>query len=110
MDWRLKLLPVLLCLCVAAPLGLAQTPSSHKPGEVFRDCPDCAEMVVVPEGEFDMGSTETPVEQPAHHVVIANPFAIGRREVTFAEWDSCVAAGGANTDPAIMAGGARTGR
>ena len=36
-------------------------------------------MVVVPEGEFDMGSTETPVEQPAHHVVIANPFAIGIR-------------------------------
>ena len=94
MDWRLKLLPVLFCLLVAAPLACAQTPTVHKPGEVFRDCPDCSEMVVVPDGEFDMGSTESPTEQPAHRVTIASPFAIGRREVTFAEWDSCVAAGG----------------
>jgi formylglycine-generating enzyme required for sulfatase activity len=99
MDWRLKFLPVLFCLWVAAPLAWAQTPTAHKPGEVFRDCPDCAEMVVVPDGEFDMGSTETPVEQPAHHVTIANPFAIGRREVTFAEWDLCVAAGGCKYRP-----------
>jgi formylglycine-generating enzyme required for sulfatase activity len=64
-----------------------------QPGEVFRDCPDCGEMVVVPAGEFDMGSTETAYEKPQHHVTVANPFAIGRREVTFAEWDLCVAAG-----------------
>src|SRR6478752_5205078 len=35
-----------------------------EPGEVFRDCADCAEMVVVPPGEFDMGSRETPFESP----------------------------------------------
>lgn len=32
-------------------------------------------------------------EGPQHNVRIA-PFAIGLREVTFAEWDACVAAGG----------------
>jgi len=92
MDRRLKALPILLCLCTAAPLVRAQTPASHRPGEVFRDCDDCAEMVVVPAGEFNMGSAESAPESPPHHVVIPNPFAIGRREVTFVEWDLCVAA------------------
>ena len=32
-----------------------------------------------------------PTEQPVHHVSIRKNFAIGRREVTFAEWDRCVA-------------------
>ena len=37
--------------------------------------------------------TTTRSTAPPHHVVIARPFAVGRREVTFAEWDLCVAAG-----------------
>src|SRR5262249_47377907 len=37
-------------------------------------------------------------EQPQHQVTIAKPFAVGKFEVTFAEWDHCVAAGAcANT-------------
>jgi formylglycine-generating enzyme required for sulfatase activity len=70
-----------------------------EPGEIFRDCPDCSEMVVVPAGEFKMGSGETVYEKPEHRVVIANPFAIGRREITFEEWDLCVAAGGCRYRP-----------
>jgi formylglycine-generating enzyme required for sulfatase activity len=70
-----------------------------EPGEIFRDCPDCSEMVVVPAGEFKMGSGETPYEKPEHRVTIANPFAIGRREITFEEWDLCVAAGGCKYRP-----------
>ena len=31
-----------------------------------------------------------------HPVTIAEPLAVGRYEVTFAEWDACVAAGGCN--------------
>jgi sulfatase-modifying factor enzyme 1 len=34
-------------------------------------------------------------EGPQHEVTI-KPFAIGKYEVTFAEWDACVAAGGCN--------------
>jgi len=44
-----------------------------------------------------MGSAEgqgADSEHPQHEVTIANPFAIGKFEVTFAEWDSCVAADG----------------
>jgi formylglycine-generating enzyme required for sulfatase activity len=98
-DRRLKFLPILLCLFLAATLARAQAPAAHKPGEVFRDCPDCAEMVVVPAGEFDMGSADAPVEGPIHRVAIANPFAIGRRDVTFAEWDLCVAAAACKFSP-----------
>lgn len=62
-----------------------------------RDCADCPEMVVVPAGKFQMGSAETeagrsPNEGPLHTVVFAKPFAIGKYEVTFDEWDACVAA------------------
>jgi formylglycine-generating enzyme required for sulfatase activity len=56
-------------------------------------------MVVVPGGEFKMGSEESIYEKPVHRIVFANSFAIGRREVTFDEWDLCVAAGGCKYRP-----------
>jgi formylglycine-generating enzyme required for sulfatase activity len=67
-----------------------------KPGDTFRECPDCGELIVVPAGSFDMGSTSE-FEDPVHRVTIAKPFAMGRREVTFSEWDSCVASGECKT-------------
>lgn len=69
------------------------------PGETFKDCDGCGELVVVPAGDFVMGSTQKPSESPPHKVTIRNAFAIGRREVTFAEWDRCVAAGGCGYSP-----------
>jgi formylglycine-generating enzyme required for sulfatase activity len=76
-----------------------QSVAAPEPGEIFRDCPDCPEMVVVPSGEFDMGGREIPSEMPPHHVAIAKPFAIGRRETTFAEWDACVSDGNCKYRP-----------
>ena len=35
-------------------------------------------------------------EGPQHLVTIAKPFAVGKYEVTFDEWDACVAGGGCN--------------
>jgi formylglycine-generating enzyme required for sulfatase activity len=79
---------------------------SVKPGsgQSFRDCDDCPEMVVVPAGTFVMGalnSEREPDEQstphhegPQRRVTISQEFAVGKFEVTFAEWDACVAAGG----------------
>jgi formylglycine-generating enzyme required for sulfatase activity len=72
-----------------------------KPGSDFKECASrCPTMVVVPAGKFTMGSPETDQsdpsrlhnERPQHEVTIAKPFAVGRTEVTFAEWDTCVAA------------------
>lgn len=68
-------------------------------GERFRDCPDCPELVVVPAGEFQMGS---PTEEPEREadredplrVTIARPFAIGAFAVTRAEFAAFVAATG----------------
>jgi formylglycine-generating enzyme required for sulfatase activity len=79
-------------IAARAPPG-EPTPAGFRPGDVFRDCPDCPQMVVVPAGSFDMGS-KSAHESPLHRVSFARPFAIGRREVTFAEWDACVGANG----------------
>lgn len=73
--------------------------NSRPPGETFRDCDDCPELVVVPAGSFMMGSPEgevgrNPDEGLQHRVTIAEPFAVGVYEVTFDQWDACVADGG----------------
>jgi len=70
-----------------------------RPGETFKECDVCPEMVVLPAGRFLMGSPATEPnrgsdEGPQREVTIARPFAVGRFEVTFAQWDACVAAGG----------------
>ncbi len=68
-----------------------------QPGAIFRDCDQCPEMVVVPAGRFRMGDLAgvgDSDERPVHEVAIEYPFAVGKYEVTFAEWDACVAAGG----------------
>ncbi|MBM4073219.1 MAG: formylglycine-generating enzyme family protein [Planctomycetes bacterium] len=58
-------------------------------------------MVVVPAGSFTMGSPENEQgrsndEGPQHRVTIARPFAAGKYEVTFDQWDACVNSGGCN--------------
>ncbi len=80
-----------LVACLSAPFsGAAAGPSQA--GQSFHDCGDgCPEMVVVPAGNFTMGSAE-PIAAPQRSVTIAKPFAVGKFEVTFAEWDACLAA------------------
>ena len=75
-----------------------------RPGRVFRDCPECPEMVVVPAGSFTMGSPESEPERsnnenPQRRVTFARAFAVGKFEVTFAEWDACVSGGGCKHRP-----------
>jgi formylglycine-generating enzyme required for sulfatase activity len=71
-----------------------------KPGQSFRECTkDCPEMVVIPAGEFTMGSPSDEKgrydnEGPQHKVTIARPVAVAKYDVTFAEWDACVSVGG----------------
>ncbi len=67
--------------------------------DVFKDCAECPEMVVVPAGQYTMGSPageegRDSDEGPQHEVRIARPIAVGKYEVTFAEWDACVSGGG----------------
>ena len=76
----------------APPAVQPQRPPS--PGSLFRDCPECPEMVVVPAGRFVMGVAQGEEEAedleekmrgrsaPRRNVQIAQPFALGRLEVT----------------------------
>jgi formylglycine-generating enzyme required for sulfatase activity len=89
----------LLAFCAVGSSYAAGSDDERLPGELFRDCPDCPELAIVPSGEFDMGSNAKPTEQPVHHVSLRKNFAVGRRKVTFAEWDRCVAASGCTFSP-----------
>lgn len=72
----------------------------EKPGAAFKECANgCPIMIVVPSGKFTMGSSENESgrnasERPQHEVTIAKPLAVSKFEVTFEEWDACVAAAG----------------
>src|SRR5882724_11127319 len=83
---------------LAPELRLSAPPAVWRvPGALaeFRDCASCPRMVVIPAGEFTMGSP--PAERGAeaqHRVTIASPFAVSKFEITFDEWDACVKEGG----------------
>lgn len=64
-------------------------------GHAGRDCDGCPEMVVIPPGSFMMGSPANEAgreasEGPRRRVAIP-AFAAGKYEVTWAEWEYCVA-------------------
>jgi formylglycine-generating enzyme required for sulfatase activity len=65
----------------------------------FRDLPGSPEMVVVPAGEFLMGSSHDDSEglkqeMPVHRVTLLQPFAIGRFAVTLGQFSAFVDATG----------------
>jgi len=88
-----------------APANASAGPTSKRvPGAVFRDCPDCPEMVVVPAGNFTMGSSDSEKtwaashgaspesvsdESPQHNVSL-RPFALGKYDVTRGEYAAFV--------------------
>jgi formylglycine-generating enzyme required for sulfatase activity len=90
---------IILTLAIGSTLAFAGPALSAEglaAGSVVRDCDTCPELVVVPKGEFTMGATaDDPSrdddEGPQRVVAFARPFAIGKYEVTFDEWDACVA-------------------
>lgn len=69
------------------------------PGTEFKDCDDCPVMVVVPPGNFVMGSPRDETERfdnegPMRTVTIAYAMAVGKFEVTIEEWNACLNSGG----------------
>ena len=75
----------LLSILMLPLAGCDDTPK--EPGAVFKDCETCPEMVVIPAGSFKMGG-KLPDEKPVHDVKIAYSFAVGKYEVTQAEWEA----------------------
>src|SRR5215475_6700481 len=67
--------------------------------EVFQDCEECPEMVVVRAGQLVEGSPPSEIgrsinEGPQRQVRINSYFAVARYETTFEQWDICVVDGG----------------
>jgi Sulfatase-modifying factor enzyme 1 len=87
-HWRMVMRPSVLTL---------EKEKAARPGAEFMECHiGCPTMVVIPAGKYMMGSPAgqgTADEQPAHEVTIARPFAAGKYEVSFAQWDACVDSG-----------------
>jgi len=102
---KLKLLTwaVILLISISLLVYLARDTGNSKPDErnldhpqvaivestqhakvvISQDCNDCAEMIVIPAGSFEMGETGH-----THQVTIGKPFAIGKFEVTQAQWQA----------------------
>jgi formylglycine-generating enzyme required for sulfatase activity len=99
--------PAPVCRGLPIPVGAKAQSTCLTPGagraESFRDCETCPEMVVVPSGEFVMGSPDTEpgraaTEGPQRHVRLPKPFAVGKFEVTVREYEAFVAATGGVSD------------
>ncbi len=90
---RLNLIIGICCFAALTDQALAAKHPLPKAGTLFRDCPNCPEMVVIPTGSFMMGSPDTEVghmsdEAPEHQVNV-RAFALGKTEITrgqFAEF------------------------
>jgi formylglycine-generating enzyme required for sulfatase activity len=99
--------------CAGTPQAVALSPDTAralplseecglKPKDSFRECRNCPEMVVIPSGEFLMGSSKGEIdnalaaanEAPQHKVLLRQPIAIGRFEVTRDQYAAFVNATG----------------
>jgi formylglycine-generating enzyme required for sulfatase activity len=79
---------------LSAPTAIWKAPGALTE---FKDCAGCPQMVVIPAGEFTMGSPPSEQHRGAesqHRVTIATPFAVSKFEISFDEWDSCLRGGG----------------
>jgi len=100
------LLGAIGCLMACTPDGTT-TPNANS--SEFRDCDVCPVMIPVPAGRFLMGTAEqdrltdprtgrpATNDSPQHEVHIGTPFAIGKYEVTVAEFAEFVTRTGHKT-------------
>jgi formylglycine-generating enzyme required for sulfatase activity len=97
---------LLMSPVAAAPTAKAPShpASGRAPGALFRDCPECPQMVVIPPGRFTMGSppeekawaatrgatADSVSDEAPQHAVSLRSFALGRYDVTVAEYAAFV--------------------
>jgi formylglycine-generating enzyme required for sulfatase activity len=64
-------------------------PAGRKPGDTFKDCDECPEMIIIPQGSFRMGDLyrgDDDTERPVHRVDLNYSFAVGKFEIMQAQW------------------------
>ena len=76
-------------------LSASVSADTYEVGETFQDCPKCPEMVVVPKGQFLMGSPDDENgrrdnEGSQHQVTISKPFAVGKYEITLGQFKAFI--------------------
>lgn len=108
--------------CVGSPIK-AQSGATNVTGDsvttdFIKDCDVCPELAVVPAGRFMMGSPQDEAARGDGEddqegrggsqvpVAIDYSFAVGRTEVTWDDWEACVAEGGCDGASVEEAGGA----
>jgi formylglycine-generating enzyme required for sulfatase activity len=102
----MRFLAISLLLLFSATLSVNST--DLKPGDTFKDCDNCPELVIIPAGEFEMGARDNDTkankkrELPRRHMRIPQAFALGRFEVTRPQYTTCVDAGACEYVPPKM--------
>jgi len=104
-------------LILLAVIGLSLPNWAHsqdfKSGEVFVDCEDCPEMVVLPPGEFFLGSPESEKwrgknesrrDGKLSRITVPQAFAMGRYETTVSQYARFVKATGHQSDLLCISG------
>ncbi len=68
----------------------------YQAGDIIQACPECPKMVYIPAGSFRMGDTQGSggdSEQPVR-LVNVSAFWLAQSEISFAQWEACLDAGG----------------
>lgn len=95
------------CAASVAPVAAQQTQPTalaETSLKTFKDCDTCPEMVVIPPGEGVVGSSPDTIDRvaqegPVRRVKIARAYAIGRLEITRAQYAEFVASTNRPTPP-----------
>tara|TARA_B110000438_G_scaffold263622_1_gene275734 strand:- start:3803 stop:4729 length:927 start_codon:yes stop_codon:yes gene_type:complete len=99
--WARKFSTCLITAVVLFSRTADATDVSLDAESVFKDCSDCPEMVVIPPGTYDMGYdggiAEDRYDGPVHPVVLDYAFALGRYEITTAQFRKFVGETGHET-------------
>lgn len=98
-EWTRAIATILLGLVAVGACVTSPAADRIKPGAELRDCDDCPHMVVLPAGNFMMGSPQSEVgrlahEGPLHGVTIAHPFAVSKFEITVGQYAEFIARSG----------------
>jgi formylglycine-generating enzyme required for sulfatase activity len=98
---------------VASAHGQTEKPivDPLQPGQTFKECRNCPEMIIVPAGTFMMGSpADEPMRrenEPQTEISIPSAFAMAKTPVTWDQWEACVRdtwCDGIAVDTALRAG------
>lgn len=90
MRWIIRIVFVSLMTAFLSASALAAEKTANPFTDRLKDGSEGPALVVIPAGSFRMGAVNgggDTDEKPVHQVTFAKPFAIGKLEITFAEFD-----------------------